>query len=74
MWKYVEEGIFGSKSICYLCQKEGSKISRENAAKQIKKRSAEKMKEVSLKKFKKELVSGFTVLANTPKVDKEEVH
>ncbi|KAK9719068.1 hypothetical protein QE152_g22863 [Popillia japonica] len=57
-----EEG-YGSKILCYLCQKEESiKDQRENAAKRIKDqrenaakhliRSAEKMKEVSLKKFK----------------------
>ncbi|PRD18188.1 UNVERIFIED_CONTAM: hypothetical protein NCL1_61589 [Trichonephila clavipes] len=51
-----EEG-YGSKILYYLCQKEENvKYQRENAAKHLK-RSAEKVKEVSLKKFR--LVSGF---------------
>lgn len=63
-----EEG-YGSKILCYLCQKEESiKDQRENAAKHLKK-SAEKMKEVSLKKFKDVLVNS-TVLVDVPKVDR----
>jgi len=55
-----EEG-YGSKILCYLCQKEESiKDQKENAAKHLK-RLAEKMKEVSLKKFKDVLVNS-TVL------------
>ncbi|KAI4463133.1 proteasome inhibitor [Holotrichia oblita] len=63
-----EEG-YGSKILCYLCQKEESiKDQRENAAKHLI-RSAEKMKEVSLKKFK-DVVVDSTVLVDVPKVDR----
>ncbi|GFY38752.1 hypothetical protein TNIN_448131 [Trichonephila inaurata madagascariensis] len=63
-----EEG-YGSKILCYLCQKEENvKYQRNNAVKHLK-RSAEKMKEVSLKKFK-DLSVDSTVLANVPKVDR----
>ncbi|GFY42653.1 integrase catalytic domain-containing protein [Trichonephila inaurata madagascariensis] len=63
-----DEG-YGSKILCYLCQKEENvKYQRENAAKHLK-RSAEKMKEVSLKKFKDFSVNS-TVLVNVPKVDR----
>ncbi|GFY48470.1 hypothetical protein TNIN_53001 [Trichonephila inaurata madagascariensis] len=70
MWKYSRRRrIYGSKILCYLCQKEENvKYQRENAAKHLK-RSAEKMKEVSLKKFK-DLSVDSTVLANVPKVDR----
>ncbi|GFY31751.1 hypothetical protein TNCV_4200601 [Trichonephila clavipes] len=47
----VGEEEYGSKILCYLCQKEENvKYQRENTAKH-QKRSAEKLKKVSLKKF-----------------------
>ncbi|GFY50027.1 integrase catalytic domain-containing protein [Trichonephila inaurata madagascariensis] len=58
---------YGSKILCNLCQKEGIKYQRENPAKHLK-RSAEKMEEISLKKFK-DLSMNSTVLVNVPKVD-----
>lgn len=65
----VGEEKYGSKILCYLCAKEESiKDQRENAAKYLKK-LAEKMKEVSSKKFKDVLVDS-TVLVDVPKVDR----
>ncbi|GFU54123.1 SCAN domain-containing protein 3 [Trichonephila clavipes] len=58
---------YGSKIVCNLCRKEGIKYQRKNPAKHLK-RSAEKMEEVSLKKFK-DLSMNSTVLVNVPKVD-----